>query len=121
MCFRYPHGACEIRPRAQSFFGVRVFQSDFNICKCYLFNHFNYPFIFKNNFKIKKLILISLVMPFFLGLFMTANAQNVFPPFYKLLTCEVRNEQGDVVQYGNDCEFGNRPCIPNPCGPSIGG
>jgi hypothetical protein len=68
----------------------------------------------------KKLILTSLVMLFCLGPFMTANAQ-IFPAFYKVKVCDLKNEAGDVIQYGNDCDFGSRPCIPNPCDQSIGG
>jgi hypothetical protein len=66
--------------------------------------------------KMKKLIKFCLVMLCSFGFFITTNANLLFPPYYKFVACQIVNEMGDVTKYGNNCEFGNKVCIPNPCG-----
>ena len=62
----------------------------------------------------KKPIKICLVTLCSLGIFTDTNAQ-ILQPFYKFVSCEIKNDKGDIIQYGNNCEFGNKVCIPNPC------
>lgn len=67
----------------------------------------------------KKPIKICLGVLCYLGFFINTNAQMLFPPFYKFVACQEMNDKGDVIQYGNNCEFGSKVCIPNPCDPGF--
>jgi len=68
----------------------------------------------------KKFVFTTLLMLFSLGWILSSNAQYTFPPFYKFEACQVTNDQGAIIQYGNTCDFGNKPCIPNPCNEGFG-
>jgi hypothetical protein len=47
------------------------------------------------------------------------QAQSMFDKNRKLNQCFILYN-GDIIQIGNECEFGSRECRPNPCSPGIG-
>jgi hypothetical protein len=55
-------------------------------------------------------------------IFMLSNrsqAQSMFDQNKKLVQCFVIY-QGDVIQIGNDCDWGSKECQRNPCTPGLG-
>lgn len=48
------------------------------------------------------------------------EAQSMFDRDKKLVQCFVLYE-GDIIQIGNECDWGSKECIRNPCTPGLGG
>lgn len=48
------------------------------------------------------------------------EVQSMFDRDKKLVQCFVLYE-GDIIQIGNECDWGSKECIRNPCTPGLGG